>query len=234
MIDLKLTQKKIDRKNMYYYDEKYFKVLNNIILSNYEIITEFKNDNRTYVAKIRIDKEEYILKKIYTNKIIKKILSIFKDGEALTILKNVNKVIRNGITELAEPIGIIVERKNKIIRNEILVMRYYNGERLDFRGYVKFEEGLQVLSILDKIYSLGRFHGDCSPTNFHYCKDKKIIVLDTKLKKMFFGDYRKHYDVLTFMKYLYPKIDYPYKKNIFYYFAYLVRKIRDKKRERDE
>ena len=54
-----------------------------------------------------------------------------------------------------------------------------------------------------------------------------ILILDTKLKKMVFGDYRKHYDILTLMKHFKNKPLYPYKKNIFYYFALLIRKIRN-------
>lgn len=234
MAGLKLIKRKIKDKYIFYYEEKNNEILKNVLFLNYDVIEEFKNDNRTYVAKIMVDGKEYILKKIYTNKIIKKMLSIFKDGEALTILKNVSEAIKNGVTELAEPIGVILQRKNGIIIDEILVMKCYKGKRLDFRTYVKYEEGFQALSILNKIYSLGRFHGDCSPANFHYCDNGEIIILDTKLKKMLFGDYRKHYDVLTFIKYIKPKMNYPYKKNIFYYFAYLVRKIRDKKRGKNE
>ena len=85
---------------------------------------------------------------------------------------------------------------------------------------------------MDKIYSLGRFHGDCNPGNFILNEKGNIKVLDTKLKKMWFGDYRKHYDILTLMKHFKNKIEYPYKKNIFYYFAYIVRQIRNKKRGR--
>lgn len=215
----------LERK-IYYFDEEYLKVLKNILDLKYKVIEEFKNDTRTYVAKIIIDDKNYILKKIYTTKKRKKILSIFKKGEALSTLLNINEGMEKGITELAKPLGAVVERKNGIIVNEMFLMEYYDGRRINGE-----KEYLRTLKILDKIYSLGRFHGDCNPANFYYVNGK-IIVLDTKLKKMLFGDYRKHYDILTLMKYI--KIKYPYEKNLFYYFAALVRRMRDKKRERNE
>lgn len=221
-----VIKESFDGKKIFYFDKKYEKILKKILNSDYIIEEEYKNDSRTYVAKIKIDSKNYILKKIYTTKKIKKILSFFKKGEALSTLLNINKAIENGVSELAKPLGAIVERKKGFIINEMFLMEYCDGRRINGE-----EEYLRTLKILDKIYSLGRFHGDCNPANFYYV-DEKIVILDTKLKKMIFGNYRKHYDILTLMKYI--KIEYPYKKNIFYYFAYLVRKMRDKKRERNE
>lgn len=221
-----VIKESFEKKNIFYFDKKYREILEKVLNSEYKTEQEYKNDNRTYVAKIKIDNNNYILKKIYTTKKIKKMLSVFKKGEALSTLLNINRAVEKGITELAKPLGAVVERKNGIIVNEMFLMEYYDGRRINGE-----KEYLRTLKILDKIYSLGRFHGDCNPANFYYVNGK-IIILDTKLKKMLFGDYRKHYDILTLMKYI--KIKYPYKKNIFYYFAALVRRMRDKKRERNE
>ena len=221
-----VIKESFEKKNIFYFDKKYREILEKVLNSEYKTEQEYKNDNRTYVAKIKIDNNNYILKKIYTTKKIKKMLSVFKKGEALSTLLNINRVVEKGITELAKPLGAVVERKNGIIVNEMFLMEYYDGRRINGE-----KEYLRTLKILDKIYSLGRFHGDCNPANFYYVNGK-IIILDTKLKKMLFGDYRKHYDILTLMKYI--KIKYPYKKNIFYYFAALMRRMRDKKRERNE
>lgn len=221
-----VIKESFEKKNIFYFDKKYREILEKVLNSEYKTEQEYKNDNRTYVAKIKIDNNNYILKKIYTTKKIKKMLSVFKKGEALSTLLNINRAVEKGITELAKPLGAVVERKNGIIVNEMFLMEYYDGRRINGE-----KEYLRTLKILDKIYSLGRFHGDCNPANFYYVNGK-IIILDTKLKKMLFGDYRKHYDILTLMKYI--KIKYPYEKNIFYYFAALVRRMRDKKRERNE
>lgn len=219
-----IIKKKINKKSVYFYTKNSFILMQNILDLNFAIIEEYKNDKRTHVARISIENKEYILKKIYFKNKIKQFFSIFKKGEALSTLINVNSAIDKGIKELAEPLGAIVERKNGMITNEILIMKYYNGRRIN-----SDEELLRSLQILDKIYFLNRFHGDCNPANI-YIINNEIIFLDTKLKRMILGDYRKHYDVLTLLKYFKEKPKYPYKKNIFYYLAYIVRYIRDKKR----
>lgn len=227
MKELKLLKERHNNTYFYFYEKKYFDILKEILYSNYKVIQEFKNDKRTYVAKILIEDKEYILKKIYINKKIKKFLSFFKKGEALSTFFNVHEVKNLGVNELADILIAGIERKNGIIVNEIVIMEYCLGEKT-----ITDENLLKVIPVLNKIYFLGRFHGDCNPGNFILNEKGNIKILDTKLKKMWFGDYRKHYDILTLMKHFKNKIEYPYKKNIFYYFAYMVRQIRNKKRGR--
>lgn len=220
-----LIEKKIENKKFFFLKEEYCELLNKILKSDYTILQEYKNDKRTYVAKILIDDKYYILKKIFIKKKFKKILSIFKKGEGLTTLLNIQKLKKQGIEELADVLGGVVERKNGMIINEIFIMEFCEGEKT-----IQDKNLLKVFPVLDKIYSAGRFHGDCNPGNFLLNKNNEIKILDTKLKKMFFGDYRKHYDILTLMKHFKEKPKYPYKKNIFYHFAYVIRKFRDNKK----
>lgn len=227
MSNLNLMTRKINNMKFFSFEEKNFALADNFFKSDYKVLEEFKNDKRTYVAKILMKDKEYILKKIYINKKIKKFFSIFKKGEALSTFLNVHKVKNLEVNELADILTAGVERKNGIIVNEIVIMEYCQGEKT-----ITDENLLKVIPVLNKIYSLGRFHGDCNPGNFILNKKGNIKILDTKLKKMWFGDYRKHYDILTLMKHFKNKIDYPYKKNIFYYFAYIIRQIRNKKRGR--
>lgn len=227
MNSLNLIIKKINNMKFFSFKEENFKLIENFFKLNYKVLEEFKNDKRTYVAKILIDDKEYILKKIYINKKIKKFLSFFKKGEAVSTFFNVHEAKNLGVSELADILIAGIERKNGIIVNEIVIMEYCLGEKT-----IIDENLLKVIPILNKIYSLGRFHGDCNPGNFILNERGNIKILDTKLKKMWFGDYRKHYDILTLMKHFKNKIEYPYKKNIFYYFAYMVRQIRSKKRGR--
>lgn len=227
MNNLNLITKKINNMEFFSFKEENFKLIDNFFKLNYKVLEEFKNDKRTYVAKILIEDKEYILKKIYINKKIKKFLSFFKKGEALSTFFNVHEVKNLGVNELADILIAGIERKNGIIINEIVIMEYCLGEKT-----ITDENLLKVIPVLNKIYFLGRFHGDCNPGNFILNEKGNIKILDTKLKKMWFGDYRKHYDILTLMKHFKNRIEYPYKKNIFYYFAYMVRQIRNKKRGR--
>ena len=224
MGNINLIKKENKDMKFFFFEEKYFTLLNKILSFNYKTLQEFKNDNRTYVAKILIDDKYYILKKIFIRKKIKKILSLFKKGEGLSTLLNIQTLKKQGVEELADILGVAVERKNGMITNEIILMEYCEGKRA-----IEDENLLKVLPILDKIYLLGRFHGDCNPGNFLLNDKEEVKILDTKLKKMFFGNYRKHYDILTLMKHFKNKIEYPYRKNIFYYLAASIRKFRDMK-----
>ena len=49
----KLNLKTILGKKIYCFDKKYFEILEDILNLKYEIMQEYKNDNRTYVAKIK-------------------------------------------------------------------------------------------------------------------------------------------------------------------------------------
>ena len=220
----KLLEKKENNRSFYFYKKEYLHILEEILKLNYEIIKEFKNDNRTYVAKILINRKYYILKKIYNNKKLKKYFSFFKDGESLLTLKNVNFCREKGLNELLEVYGVVLERKNGIIVNEFFIMEYFEGKKA-----TKDSELLKIIPVLDKIYLLKRFHGDCNPGNFILDNQDNVKVLDTKLKRMIFGNYRQHYDLLTLMKHFNKNIIYPYKKNIYYYLAFFIRKVRNLK-----
>lgn len=209
---------------LYFEDEKYEEVLKNIIDRNFKVEKEYKNDNRTYVAKIKYENKDYILKKFYIRKQLKKFLSIFKAGESIRTFKNIQKFSKE-LPELAKVYGAVIKRKGIFIEEEFILMEYVEGNIL-----VNDENYMRILEIVKKIHSLGCFHGDCNPHNFIYDRDKKIRILDTKLKKMGFGNYRAHYDILTLFKHFENKPEYPYKKNIFYRIAFMVRQYRNKKR----
>ena len=83
----------------------------------------------------------------------------------------------------------------------------------------------KMVEVTIKIHNKGYYHGDCNPSNFITSKDE-IKILDTQAKKMGFGNYRAHYDILTMKMDSYNDMRYPYKKNIFYYLALFVKKFK--------
>lgn len=46
------------------------------------------------------------------------------------------------------------------------------------------------------------------------------------MKKMILGNYRAHYDMLTMQLDSYSNMKYPYSKNIYYYIALAVKKLK--------
>ena len=121
--------------------------------------------------------------------------------------------------------GAGIKRKGIFIEEEFILMEYIEGRVIDEDKFYR-----KILEMIEKIHKIGRYHGDCNPGNFLFDGDGKIYIIDTKVKKMLFGNYRAHYDVLTLFKYFNTKPEYPYKQDIFYKIAYMVRQYRNKKR----
>lgn len=211
-------------RRYYAFQEEKALLLSKILSSHYEVLEEFKNDRRTYVAKIRYEKQNYILKKIYYPKAWKRFLARWKQGEALSTLQNVEEAREEGLQELAEILAVALQQE-KNIYEEYLLMPYYEGEKKQSE-----EDFRKVLAFLGKMHAKGRFHGDCNPNNFLE-KEGRLFVLDTKAKNYAFGNYRAHYDILTWWKHKASSLllGYPYPKNTFYYLALGMRKLRNVK-----
>lgn len=216
-----IYMKKYKKYQLYFYDKNIEKILEKIVDRNYKIEEEYKNDKRTYVAKIEIENKKYILKRTFQKNILKKIIGSFKMSNSLETFKNINRA-KESVEELADIYGAGVNKK-LFIEDEFFLM-----ECIDGKIYIDDDHYLKIMKILEKIHSSGYYHGDSNPYNFLFDKNEKIHVVDTKMKKMYFGNYRAHYDILTLYKYfkeINPK--YPYKKNIFYWLAFIKRKIRN-------
>lgn len=215
-----LLEEKYKGLSIFTYEKFYIDIAKNIIDKEYKELTIFKNTKRNYVSEIIINNISYIFKEPRNEYIIpqRKFFTLFKKGEALTTLVNVNKaLINDNLTDYAKPFLAIVKRKNGMICYSALVQEKINMEtdrNLDM-----------MIEVTKKIHSKGYYHGDCNPSNFITCKDE-IKILDTQAKKMSFGNYRAHYDMLTMKMDNYPNMKYPYKKNIFYYFALSMKKFK--------
>jgi len=202
------------------YDKFYINIGKNIIDKEYKELSILKNTKRNYVSEIEINNTSYIFKEPRNEYIIpqRKFFTLLKKGEALTTLINVNEaIINDNLIEYAKPLLAIVKRKHGMICYSTLVQEKININ--DSRELNKMVE------VTKKIHSKGYYHGDCNPSNFMTSKDK-VKILDTQAKKMTFGNYRAHYDMLTMKLDSYQEMEYPYKKNGFYYLAIFMKKIK--------
>ena len=215
-----LLEEKYKGYSIFAYDKFFIEIGKNIIDKEYKELNIFKNTKRNYVSEIQINNISYIFKEPRNECIIpqRKFFTLFKKGEALTTLINVNQAIsEDNLTEYAKPFLAIVKRKNGMICYSAFIQEKINIEtdrNLD-----------KMIEITKKIHSKGYYHGDCNPSNFITSKDE-IKILDTQAKKMGFGNYRAHYDILTMKMDSYQDMRYPYKKNIFYYLALSVKKFK--------
>lgn len=215
-----LMEEKYKEYSIFAYNKFFIEIGKNIIDKEYKEVNILKNSKRNYVSEIQINNINYIFKEPRNEHIIpqRKFFTLFKKGEAVSTLVNINKAIKmDNLIEYTEPLLAVVKRKNGMICYSALIQEKINVEtdrNLD-----------KMVEVTIKIHNKGYYHGDCNPSNFITSKDI-IKILDTQAKKMIFGNYRAHYDMLTMQIDNYPEMKYPYRKNIFYYFALFMKKFK--------
>ena len=217
---LELKKEKYKEFEIFCYDNKYIEIAKKILDKEYNIVKILKDTKRKYVSIIEVNGNNYVNKEPRNEYIIpqRKLMSFFKKGEALTTLININKLINTyKIKEYVRPLIAITKRRNGMIVYSLLLMERVVGTE---------ERDLEILvNLMKKIHKKGFYHGDFNPSNF-LNSNGKLFILDTQGKEMFFGNYRAHYDMLTMKMDSYKEMEYPYLKNIFYYFALLIKKIK--------
>lgn len=119
-------------------------------------------------------------------------------------------------------IGVIEKRKFRILKKSLIILENVEGKICE-EDFLKDK----ALEVIKKLHTIGRYHGDCNPYNFiEEKKSKEVKIIDSKMKKMIFGNYRAHYDMLTMQLDSYSNMKYPYSKNMYYYIALAVKKIK--------
>ena len=215
-----LLEEKYKGYSIFAYNKFFIEIGKNIIDKEYKEVNILKNSKRNYVSEIQINNINYIFKEPRNEHIIpqRKFFTLFKKGEAVSTLVNINKAIKmDNLIEYTEPLLAVVKRKNGMICYSALIQEKINVEtdrNLD-----------KMVEVTIKIHNKGYYHGDCNPSNFITSEDE-VKILDTQAKKMSFGNYRAHYDMLTMKIDSYQEMEYPYKKNVFYYLALFVKKFK--------
>ena len=111
--------------NIFSYDSKNIEIGKKILDNNYKTEIVFKDSKRSTVSEIKIDNNSYILKRIGNETIIpqRKLMTLFKKGEALTTLININKIMDElKISEYVRPLLAINRRKHGMIDFSFLVL----------------------------------------------------------------------------------------------------------------
>lgn len=221
---MKCKKEKYKGYCLYYFDEKFSEIGKKIIDKNYKEEKILKNTKRNFVEIISVDKKIFVLKENRNEHIIpqRKLMTILKKGEALSTLVNLNYLIKNyGLKEYVEPFLVINKRKYGFIVYSALIMENINGK--EDRNYLD-----DIVNLMKKVHKFKVYHGDFNPGNF-LIEDKKVRIIDTQGKKMIFFNYRAHYDMLTMKMDSYEEMTYPYNKDIFYYLALGMKKIKKNK-----
>jgi heptose II phosphotransferase len=214
---INLSESKYKGFKLLFYDLELEDLLKKIADNDIKITEEYKNTQRNYVVKINYCGKDYVLKSPRNEFRIpqRRFFTFFKPGEAVETLKNINELVEKGLDIFAMPLGAAVKRKHGMIVESHIVFEVVQGE-----SAVK-NKSLAV-EATRKMHQFGVYHGDCNPSNFIITKDG-VKVIDTQAKKMYFGNYRAHYDMVTMKNDSYKEMIYPYRKNFFYYLVLLVK-----------
>lgn len=217
MIEKKIVYQGYD---VFTFEEEYIELGKKILNNDYEVVASLKDTKRNYVIIIEVEGKKYVLKEPRNEFRIpqRKFMSALKKGEALTTLENINILIEKGFREFVKPLVAINKRENGMIVYSALIMEYYDG-------VIDIKNNDKLVDLVKKMHEFRVYHGDFNPGNF-LSKGNEIKIIDTQAKKMFFGRYRAHYDMIT-MKYdSYNEMKYPYRKDIWYYLAFFMKKLK--------
>lgn len=209
--------------NIFFFENSFKKIAENIIDKNYTELKKIKNTKRNYVSLIEVEGIKYIYKEPRNEFRIpqRQLMTFFKKGEALNTLINVNKMIDDfNIKEYVKPYLAIVRRNMNFINFSAILFEYIEVEK-----ELQEEDIRKIIEKMKSIHKLGYYHGDFNPTNFLVDKNNEIKILDTQAKKIGLTQYRAYYDMLT-MQENYLNMEYPYPKTFSYYFALSVKKFK--------
>ncbi|WP_297487916.1 lipopolysaccharide core heptose(II) kinase RfaY [uncultured Cetobacterium sp.] len=215
-----LKKIRYEKYEIFSIDSNYLQLGIQIVNKKYKIIKKLKDTKRNFVAIIEINNKKYVFKEPRNEYRIpqRKIMTLLKKGEAVTTLKNINRLNNEGFSDFVKPLLAITSRKFGMIEYSGFLMEY-------FEGIIDINKNLEFVKLVKKMHKNRVYHGDFNPGNF-LVKDNVVKIIDTQAKKMFFGKYRAHYDMLTMKMDSYKEMKYPYEKDIFYYFALGVKKLK--------
>ena len=215
-----LKKIRYEKYEIFSIDSNYLQLGIQIVNKKYKIIKKLKDTKRNFVAIIEINNKKYVFKEPRNEYRIpqRKIMTLLKKGEAVTTLKNINRLNHEGFSDFVKPLLAITSRKFGMIEYSGFLMEY-------FEGIIDINKKLEFVELVKKMHKNRVYHGDFNPGNF-LVKDNVVKIIDTQAKKMFFGKYRAHYDMITMKMDSYKEMKYPYEKDIFYYFALIVKKFK--------
>ncbi|MGL5639742.1 MAG: lipopolysaccharide biosynthesis protein [Cetobacterium sp.] len=227
---MKLLTERYKEYDIYFYSDCYLKLGKDIVDNEIKVIKELKVTDRNYVCKIKFEGVEYILKepKNEYKKLQRKLMTIFKKGEVLSTLVNINSLKEESKKYFATPYLAVVKRKYGMIVSSFLVME------------VTLEKDVTSQEYIDKIaqirYSLEKdkvFHGDFNLSNI-LLNDGEVKFIDTQCKKKIFSKYYLNYDLLTLEESIYRErgivnrfgvMDF-YEKDLWYHLAYFRKRLK--------
>jgi heptose II phosphotransferase len=208
--------KKIGNITIYYREEKYLKILDQ--LEDLEVIKIFKDDQRSKVSLFEFNGEKLVLKipKEKNSRRWQQILSIFRKSESYREYKQAEKIDTAGF-KTYKPLLAYEKIENGMVVDSCFICEYLEGET----GSIESLE--EVKKELDKIHDRGYLHGDSQLVNFIIAYGH-INIIDSKFRKNVFGRFGASYEYIYLEESCHREIKYD-KTSIYYKGAKLLNNL---------
>ncbi|WP_297599282.1 lipopolysaccharide core heptose(II) kinase RfaY [uncultured Cetobacterium sp.] len=178
---------------LYYKTDEGKKLGEKVLSKNYIVLSEYKNTERNYVAKIDIDGKMFVLKSPKSETVIpqRRVQTIFKKGEGLTSFMNIDRAIeKDRLDFFIEPIAVMV-RRGLFLEESFILMEYVAGD------IIRTTEDIdEIMEMVKKIHSVGIYHGDLNTSNFIKTHEG-IKIIDSQAKREYMWHFKRAYDILT-------------------------------------
>jgi heptose II phosphotransferase len=194
-----------------------------VLENRYSVVETYKNSKRNYVARIKINEKDFVLKENLkeTHKWNYILKYFHKDSEELQTLKNSATLRKEGFNNAPLYYGVIERRAFGVLRRAVLLEEYVPGQLC-----LTIHLMDKIIECVKRLHQLGRYHGDCKPTNFIEDDQGLIRCLDSKFKKKGIGKFQTQFDFVNLQYDSYHEMNYPYPKDIWYHIAYAIKRYR--------
>lgn len=183
----------------------------------FKILKILKDDQRSFVAVIEIEKKKYVFKEPREKNRRKwqRFLSIFRGSESKREFDNLKKIKNIGF-RTATPHIAVEKRKGLLCVDSYLIISYIEGmdgniENIDL-----------IFKELEKIHSSGYLHGDSHLANF-MIKNDEVYVIDTKFLYNIYGKFGAIFEYIYLEESCGKNITYD-KKSFYYIVAMLLKR----------
>lgn len=143
----------------------------------FNVISVFKDERRTYIARIDIDGQDcmYKIPRGRNHRPWERVLTLLRDGEAFRHFRSMEKLRRLGLSG-PEPLLAVQRRAKGMVVDSSLLYRHVEGERADER------HAALVTPELLRLHSLGYLRRDAHAKNY-LIRGNEVVFIDFRLRR---------------------------------------------------
>ncbi len=205
-------KKKIDNNTYIYYDDEgYIGLVDDILNNKLNILKVLKDDHRSRVLLIEYLGEKLVLKEPIekNHRRWQKFLSIFRGSPSQIEYKNSKRILDLGFEGSIPKLTIDI-KDGLTLKKSYFVSSFIEGRE----GSIDYLE--PIYKKLCEIHERGYLHGDSQLVNFMVGNDNKVYLIDCKLQNNIYGGFGARYECIYLEESCHREIDIYDKDDIYY------------------